>query len=96
MMSFSKWAPLKLIMIPLLFSAWMVEGDHTRKSLRAKICDTSLTALAAHGCALGSGRAAYGQVPHRTPLLEMSWMVCQYSSAGPVSSQKHQVTRVLK
>jgi hypothetical protein len=41
MMSFSKWAPLKSTMLSLLFSSWITEGDHTRKSPRANICDTS-------------------------------------------------------
>jgi hypothetical protein len=33
--------------------------------------------------------AAHGQDPRHTPLLDMSWMECQYSRAGPVSSEKH-------
>jgi hypothetical protein len=35
---------------------------------------------------------AYGQKPRRPSRIDMGWMVCQYSRAGLVSSEKHQVT----
>jgi hypothetical protein len=35
---------------------------------------------------------AYGQKPRRPSRIDMGWMVCQYSRAGLVSSEKHEVT----
>ena len=37
-----------------------------------------------------SGWGMDGQESRRTPLIDMSWMVCQYSTRGLVSSEKHE------
>ncbi len=39
---------------------------------------------------------AYKQKPLRPFLIDMSWMVCQYSRPSPVSSEKHEVTPALR
>src|SRR5262245_18031988 len=58
----------------------------------------SLTARAAHGGALRHGDASGwgmdGQASRRTPLIDMQWMGCQYSTQGLVSSEKHEAPSV--
>jgi hypothetical protein len=44
------------------------------------------------GGAQVDSQAARKRTPRRAPLLAVYWMVCQYSRAGPVSSEKHGVT----
>jgi hypothetical protein len=53
------------------------------------------TARAVHAGALRHGRTrgeGIGGEARRPFLIGMGWMVCQYSRAGPVSSEKHQGT----
>jgi hypothetical protein len=54
----------------------------------------SFAVWAAHREALrygrASGRGVDGQEPQHPPLIDLSWMVCQYSRCGQVSSEKHE------
>ena len=76
--------------------AGLGEGAATRFTKAGPFPVLMLTAWAAHGKALGHGHASglrrlWTGVP-MTPPINLCWMLCQYSRAGPVSSEKHQGT----